>query len=121
MKTNNTLAGFYNSNNEQGSFYSISVTYNGNKRLAALILKSLIDRHGVRTLVHASDPFNVCEDISRLNGWRALRNLVAALTATCSVINITEDRDNHRIIVKAQAMDVRRGQLVIGQREYRFE
>lgn len=121
MKTNNSLKGFYTSEDEQGSFYSISINYRGNKRAAALILASLIGRHNVRTVIHTADPFKVREDISRLRGWRVWRNLVSALTATCPVINITEDRINHKIVVNAKARDVRRGQLVTDQIEYVFE
>lgn len=121
MKTNNTLKGFYTSNDEQGSFYSISVNYRGNKRLAALIISSLLDRHQVQTVSDQSDPFKVRRDISRLRGWRVWRNLIVALTTTCSVINITEDRGNHKIGINAKAKDVRRGQLVTDQIEYIFE
>lgn len=121
MKTNNTLAGFYNSNDDQGSFYSISVSYRGNKKMAALIISSLISRHNVRTVSHTADLFKVRRDINRLRGWRVWRNFITAITATCSVILITEDRINHKIVVTAKSKDVRRGQLTIDQSQYIFE
>lgn len=115
MKTNNTLKGFYTSNSEQGSYYLISAADRDNKRVAALILSSLISRHNVRTLICALDPFGGCQDISRYRDWRVWRNLVSAVTATCPVIAIIEDRANHKIIVNVRTRDARRGQMVANQ------
>lgn len=113
MKTNNSLKGFYTSEDEQGSFYSISVDYRGNKRLAANIISSLLERHTVRTLVLASGPFRVCKAISRQRrDWRECRRYVESLTSAHTLIKIREYRDNHKIVVTAQSMDVRRCQLV---------
>ena len=122
MKTNNSLKGFYTSEDEQGSFYSISVGFRGNKRLAANIISSLLDRHNVRTLVLASGPFKVCKDISRLRrDWRECRHFVESLTAAHPLILIREYRDNHKIVVTAQSMDVRRCQLVTDSSVYLFK
>ena len=121
MKTNNTLKGFYTSEDEQGSFYSISVRDRGNKRLAANIISSLLDRHNARTLVLASDPFNIRKDISRQRGWRECRRFVAALTATRPIILIAEDRVNHKIVVTAKSMGMRRCQLADDRNKYIFE
>ena len=116
-----TLKGFYTSEDERGSFYSISVRDRGNKRLAANIISSLLNRHNARTLVLASDPINIHRDISRLRGWRECREFVAALTATRPIILIAEDRVNHKIVVGARTMGVWRCELINDRNVYNFE
>ena len=120
MKTNDTSKGFYASEDERGSFYSISVRYRGNQRLAANIISSLLNRHNARTLVHASDPFNA-SNISRQRGWRECRQFVAALSATRPIILIAEDRVNHKIVVTAKSMGMRQCQLADDLNKYIFE